>query len=387
MKRSSRRPSATRARSPLLAAPGWQESVRRRLETLIRRGAGRGLPVVFDFDHTLVCGDIGEAALAVLVRNGRLKPDGLSPTLSPAVIRPGHRKPVTPSSEVDLTAYYDAYLAPTGHGVADRAPHANGYAWAVEIMEGLSTTDVLRATEEAFRFGAPGERRLIEVTPGKTALPAPHFYPEMVELIAVLIRHGFDVWIVSASNVWSVRWMVLRQLNPLLSQHGVRRGVRAEQVVGVSTLLRDPRGRLWKDPLLVRENPRYARLEARVMGRLRLTSRLHFPVPAYSGKVAALWDALGLRPYLAAGDSPGDHPMLDFSENRLWIARLEKPDYQEETVRLMARTGRDTWMIQPTLTMERPGFLTDSAAIPPFPLPRSSPIRKSLRWLRPGLES
>ena len=49
---------------------GWNPATRQRLETLIRVGAGRRLPVTFDFDNTLVCGDIGEATLALLVRSG-----------------------------------------------------------------------------------------------------------------------------------------------------------------------------------------------------------------------------------------------------------------------------------------------------------------------------
>lgn len=56
------------ARQPLLRAPGWNPQVRNRLDSWIRAGAGRGLPVVFDFDNTVVCGDIGEATLAWLAR-------------------------------------------------------------------------------------------------------------------------------------------------------------------------------------------------------------------------------------------------------------------------------------------------------------------------------
>ena len=61
--------AATKSRKRLRAAswklqePGWTDRVRNRLEALIKQGAGRGLPVVFDFDNTIVCGDIGEATL------------------------------------------------------------------------------------------------------------------------------------------------------------------------------------------------------------------------------------------------------------------------------------------------------------------------------------
>ena len=144
-----------------------------------------------------------------------------------------------------------------------------------------------------------------------------------------LRRHEFDVWIVSASNVWSVRWMVTQALNPLLEAHGAASGIPADHVVGISALLQDKAGGLYKDALLVRENPAYAALEESALRSFRLTSRLQYPVPTYAGKVGCIWDALGRHPYLAAGDSPGDHAMLSFSEHRLWIMRMDKPGYQQ----------------------------------------------------------
>ncbi len=45
-------------------------AVRERLESLIRGGAGHHFPVTLDFDNTILCGDIGEATLAILIRRG-----------------------------------------------------------------------------------------------------------------------------------------------------------------------------------------------------------------------------------------------------------------------------------------------------------------------------
>jgi hypothetical protein len=318
--------------------------------------------VVFDFDNTIVCGDIGEATLAVLVRDGWLAPGRLSATLSPR-FRPPSGRLVAADEDPDLTAYYRAFLAPTAHGTHDPTPLANGYAWAVEVMEGLRVSEVVGATATAFGCSSPGQIRPIEVTPGRPSFPAPFFYPEMVELIAALVGHAYDVWIVSASNVWSVRWMVLQVLNPLLRARGVAQGLTPDHIIGVSTLLTDARHSLFKDAVLVRDDPRYARLDRRVLTQLRLTSRLQFPVPTYAGKVGAVWDALGRRPFLGVGDSPGDHAMLTFSEHRLWIARVEKSGYQRQTARLMRRTNPERWLIQPTRCQFAPGFLGDLRAV------------------------
>lgn len=347
---------------PGLAAPGWLPQTRSALERLIRQGAGKELPVVFDFDNTIVCGDIGEATLAILVRSGVVTPTRVPATLCPPFRVPGGRR-ITLKSCADLTEYYEAFLAPTSHRNGDTMPLANGYVWAVEIMEGLRPWDVARATKLAFATSEPGQRRLIEVTPGKTAYPAPFFYPEMVELLAELLRHRFDVWIISASNVWSVRWMVLHALNPQLRERGLDAGVRADHVVGVSTLLVDRRGQLHKDALLVRGDAAYAALEDEALRAFRLTSRLEFPAPTYSGKVARIWDLIGQRPHLCAGDSPGDHAMMSFSRHRLWIARVEKPDYQLATEKLIRKTGAAGWIVQPTRTHGTPGFIGDLALV------------------------
>lgn len=348
--------SKSAARGCHLTAPGWNPKNRRALERLIDRGAGKNLPVVFDFDNTLVCGDVGEATLAVLIRDAIVRPAKLPATFSPP-FRLSDNQRVSLQSSVDAAAYYDAFLAPTVHSDADPTPLANGYAWAVEVMQGQRLSDVTRATRIACAHAKPPQDGFIEVTPGKTRFPAPYFYPEMVELIAVLLRHEFEVWIVSASNAWSVRWMVLNELNPQLHKYGVRQGLTAEHVIGITLLLTDRRGSLYKDNLLLRENLGYARLDEKVLKQFRLTSRLHFPVSTYSGKIAAIYDYIGQAPYLCAGDSPGDLPMLAYSRHRLWIARVDKTGYQQKQIEVMRKTGGKNWLIQATRTKGVQGFL------------------------------
>ena len=339
-----------------LQAPGWNEETRHALEGIINGGAGQRLPVVFDFDNTIVCGDIGEATLAVLARTGVLTPAKLARTSSPTFRVPGRGR-MELSLCADVMQYYEAFLAPTAHEGRDPSPLANGYAWAVEIMESLRPLDIVDATRTALEWPQPTRPAFIEVTPGKTAVPAPFFYPEAVELIAELVRLRYEVWIISASNVWSVRWMVLHALNPLLRQRGLKTGLPASHVVGISTLLMDRRGRLYKDALLVREDSQYAAMEVKALAGLRLTSRMQYPVPTYSGKIATVFDLIGRNPFLAVGDSPGDHPLLVVSQHRLWIARLEKPAYQQATRELIRKTGGAGWLIQPALTRKPPGFI------------------------------
>ena len=370
----------TKAHPCKLLAPGWNRRVRRWLEELIRAGAGQGLPVVLDFDNTIICGDVSEVTLATLVNSGRLPASRLAPTLSPPFRTPGGTR-ISLESCADVTEYYEAFLTPSVHGLLDPAPFSNGYVWAVEVMEGLRPLDVVRATRAAYQQSRPPEPRFIEVTPGKTVFPVPFFYPQMVELIAQLLRHEFDLWVVSAGNVWSMRWMILHALNPQLHELGLSRGLSADHLLGVSTLLADHKDRLYKDALLVRDLPGYAALEERALAAFRLTSRLQFPVPAYSGKVACLFDALGRNPYLCIGDSPGDLPMMAISQHRLWIARMERPGFQRKLAHWLRGHRATHWMVQPTLTRKSPGFVSDWSELSPRLGTIPSDVRQTRRIL------
>ena len=157
-------------KSNFLPAAGWNAAVRNSLATLIEKGAGKNLPVVFDFDNTLVCGDIGEATLALLVNAGLIRKDRIHGGSAPA-FRPRGRARVTLNSCHDPVEYYERFLDPTTHGAADPAPKSNGYVWAVEVMAGLGILDILKATQAAFEMGK-ARSSLIKVNGGTTSFPA-----------------------------------------------------------------------------------------------------------------------------------------------------------------------------------------------------------------------
>ncbi len=329
-----------------LRSAGWEKATRLKLERTLGLGAGRNLPVVFDFDNTIVSGDIGEAVLAVLGSTGRLTPKNICETLSPA-LRPQGNSKLSLAGYANIMKYYEALLAPTVHGKADPTPLANGYVWAAQVLETLSLAEVIDATLQAIRPGENAASGHREIIVGKLSYPAPRFREEMVELIALLLRLGYRPWIVSASNVWSVRCMVVHALNPLLAKQGAPEGLPPEQVIGLATLLSDRTGRLYKDSVLVRQDPGYSNLSSKRLKSMHVTRHIQFPAPVYSGKVACILDAIGQNPYLSAGDSPSDHPMLSVSQNRLWIARADKPNAQLATQALMRRTGKTGWIVHP----------------------------------------
>lgn len=332
--RTARRPATGAARP-------WERGGRAAVWKVIQRGAGRHLPVVFDFDNTITRHDLGEATLAYLARSGRLTPESLPVGISPA-FRPAGGSRRTLEAFPSLVDYYLALLRPTAHGPADPRPYATGYTWALEVMAGMRVADVVTATRKVLALGRAGQPTVLQVTPESTPIPVPRFHPEVVELLAELIRHAYDVWIVSASNVWTVRTAVLEALNPLLRTRGASRGIRADQVIGVSCLLTDAKARLYKDALLVRENSEYAQLQIQALNRLKLTNRLAYPLPTYSGKVACILDAIGRRPYLGVGDSQGDRAMLAICNHQLWVSR-DSTVPEQVAVRLVRSEFENGW--------------------------------------------
>jgi phosphoserine phosphatase len=315
-----------------LAGKGWSERTRAGLERLIESGAGKGHAAVFDFDNTIVCGDIGEATFALLAKEKLIKKDDI-----PAELAPSFRSPagdtVSLSTCPDLTVYYEELLGATTHQAGDFAPLSNGYVWAVEAMRGLSVAEVTGATERVHAQSEPFVPKRIEVTPGVSFLSRPLLLPEMIELIAALITNRYEVWIVSASNAWTIRWMALRALNPLLAALGCDKGIAPERVIGVSTLLSDREERLYKDHLLVRAQRRYADMDREYLDGLRLTARTVYPAPTYSGKVACVLDIIGRRPFSPPGTA-GRSPHAGI-RGKPPVGRAAR------TARLPAREGRE----------------------------------------------
>lgn len=320
----------------------WSPSAAEAIDRVLKE-ARQGDCAVFDFDNTVICGDIGEATLAVLVRDGILRPQA---ALCPA-FKTTDGRVVQVENPVDLISYYEALLDPTIHGSEDPTPLSNAYAWAVQIMGGLSVNDVVNATERAFGLSAPDRLVPIKVQAGLSPFPAPFLYPGSVELIAALLRRDISVWVVSASNAWSVRWMVQSVLNRRLESLGVPRGIPNSQVIGLSCLLTDSSGQLYKDSVLSRRSSGYECLEPQAISGFQLTTMLEFPVPTYSGKVARIIDHIGKTPLLAAGDSPGDLPMLAFSRHRVWIQRPNKPVFENALHAARGRTAEGDWIVQP----------------------------------------
>ena len=342
----------------------WRPEVKSRLESLIAENAFQNKKVIFDFDNTTINRDIGEATFATMVMEGRLAADSISRDITPAFNLKGRN--VSLDTTTDLTNFYEDFLSVTRHQKGETTPYANGYAWVVQIMAGMTPAEILPFSEKAFANNI-AFKDSYSTTLSETRINGyrqPFFYPEMVDLYGTLLTNGYDVYVCSASNIWTVRWMVLENLNRMLAaKFGKEIRIAPDHVIGVNVLLKDKRdGKLYKDPLLVRENEKYANLDREELAHYELTSQIVYPITGYFGKVANIIKYVTKeRPFLIGGDSPNDHPMLDRAENRLWITRLEKMGYQEKTVAQVHDSLPGNWLIQPVLYKKAPGFVSSQA--------------------------
>jgi phosphoserine phosphatase len=184
-------------------------------------------------------------------------------------------------------------------------------------MANIQINEIIKNTELAIDNIAKAERPNL-------------FYPEMIDLIGTLKLYGYEVNIVSASNVWSVRWLVINYLNPLLQdEYGDNIVISPQDVYGMNTLINDnTTQRLYKDEQLL-HSQNYRNLNSFEIEKYTLTSLINYPATSYYGKAATILKNISLdKIFLVAGDSPNDFAMQRLAENVLWIARLNKPEYQ-----------------------------------------------------------
>lgn len=294
--------------------------VRGVLSPLLRAKYFEGRTVALDFDNCCIANDIGEACFETLVQSETITRASLPPELEAVG--------GVPVGEDLLKFYSDFCRSANNQPAALEAI----YQWMAQLHQGLSPWDLVRATELTL---ARSHRRC--------RFQKPFAHPEMIELLGMLLGGGADVWIISASNPWSVRVAVEQLINPFLRKLRFRR-ITADRVVGLTTGLYDRVGCLFNDVELVRADKEYRALDSGRLSELTLGSRLSSPAPTFSGKAEVCREVLPSLPVLAAGDSLNDIAMLGVAELKLLVAR---PDGQSliSYVENRARTERG-WMIQ-----------------------------------------
>ncbi|MEU3838857.1 haloacid dehalogenase-like hydrolase [Streptomyces sp. NPDC028635] len=285
----------------------WPAAQGRRLERLIAEFAGRGAYAVFDADNTIWRHDLEEALLPYLEMKGELTPETVDPSLRLIPFREGE----------SLYSYYVRLCE-----IDDKV----GYPWIAQVFAGFTLRQLKTRVDELFAHAEP-----IPVTyyDGDDlvhdTVSAPRIYPGQRELLNALREHGITPYVMTAAHEELVRMVVS---DP---RYGL--GVAPQNVIGVSTLLRDPatgdlttaRKQIEQGHFLDAQYP------ASKHAGMVVTPYLWTPATWYVGKLAGIKEYIDpyRRPVLVAGDSPSDWFMLFDSDVRaggvrLWVDRKQK---------------------------------------------------------------
>lgn len=289
----------------------WPPEAAERLQALIAAHAHQGAYAVFDADNTSYHHDLLGALLPFMEARGVLTRDTMHPALQIIPFRDSAGQRET------LHSYYFRL------GEIDDQV---GYPWASQIFSGFTLRELKGHLDDMLAAGGTipaqyyeGDRLVqIEVAP-------PRLQRGQQELYQALMAHGIEVFVVSAATEELVRMV--------LSDPRYGYGVKPQNVIGVSLLLRDRRS---GDVTTARKLIAEGRYDPAALLDHELTHTLWAPLPWYEGKQAAIHTYIHpwKRPVLVAGDTPvSDGPMffrapdVDRGAMRLFVSR--KPDYHD----------------------------------------------------------
>jgi phosphoserine phosphatase len=307
---------------PLMAAfmlpqDGWEPQVHRTLTEIIISEQFNNKNTVFDLDDTILAGDIGDATLAVLAERGLL--NNIPTTLKPVLNLLGQSYKF---DDFDNALAYGHVFKQATSLLESASPNAPYYQWSAQILAGLTAHEVIDAAREAYARGL-------------------FVRPQMADLIASLLDHGYEVWIVSASPVLLVRFIVLEFLNPMLTSKNISGHIAPEHVIGMTTLMQNQNQELIADYPYVIQNQQYAHLGPEVLKNYYFTSMLLMPITSYAGKVMAIKERIKQKIYFGAGDSFNDMDFLIKSEHRLFLLK-----YHDTQLVSKAMPVIRSWLIQ-----------------------------------------
>ena len=253
------------------------------------RGEGPRPVAVFDFDNTLIFGDIAFAALPLLIAEGRLGFDPADPNglLGPEVAgRFAALKVATGPARVALVAALTWDLFHRYRSLTKTRSKEAALGYLVQLFQGLTPEEtrgiardaLARATGEPLCWRTLSPPAGVEGEPIR-AQSGVRVRAALKEMVAALDRAGFEVWVVSASP------------ERLVEGAAEAFGIPPERVIGVRS--EEPDGRIGPKVLE--------------------------PVTYRAGKRAAIEQRIGRRPALVFGDAWTDFEMLTWAERGVLV--------------------------------------------------------------------
>ncbi|OGQ03553.1 MAG: hypothetical protein A3D19_01755 [Deltaproteobacteria bacterium RIFCSPHIGHO2_02_FULL_38_15] len=203
----------------------------------------------FDWDNTMIKNDIGEATLFWMVANGKIKrpkswPD-MNPWLTQDAIEELHKncagtsellptKTQAACADTLLTIYNEENLS-NGKTPWKASPDPDrilpSYAFYAQLFQGYSPQELRSFTQKALEWNLKNKIDTKQKIGSKEYIAYIRIYTPMKILVSNLQKHGFDVWIISAS------------IQPTVEVAAQKVGIKKDHVIGVRQIL-DKKGEL-----------------------------------------------------------------------------------------------------------------------------------------------
>lgn len=292
----------------------WPTVQARQIDAMIAANRGRaGAYAVFDMDNTSYRYDVTEALLTWMEHKGALTRERLDPSLKLIPFRDEQ------GVHESLYSYYNRLCTEVDDLVC--------YPWIAQAFSGFTLRELKQNVDEMMADGQPIP---VNYWSGNTqkqgTVNPPRPLKGMQELYHHLQENGIKVYVMTAGSEEVVRMVA--------SDPKYGYGLDPKQVIGISTLLKDPRtGALTTSRFQIRDG-HYD--EQKNLDKV-LTPYLVNPMTWFEGKLGTItgWIDQWQKPVMVGGDTPrSDGFMLlngvdvEHGGLRLWVVR--KPSALKE---------------------------------------------------------
>lgn len=297
----------------------WPAPAAEQLNKMIAANANKGNFAVFDMDNTSYRYDLEESLLPYLENKGLITRDTMDPSLKLIPFKD------TADHKESLFSYYYRLCE-----VDDMVC----YPWVAQIFSGFTLKELKGYVDEMMASGKPVPVTYYDGDVVKTMdVQPPKVFTGQAELFNKLMENGIEVYVMTAASEELVRMVAA---DP---KYGYN--VKAENVIGVSTLLKD---RKTGELTTARKQIAAGKYDEKANLGLELTPYLWTPATWMAGKHAAILTYIDewKKPVIVGGDTPTSDGYMLFHDVdvakggvHLWVNRKDK--YMTQLNGMMAK--------------------------------------------------
>lgn len=284
----------------------WPADARAKLETMIARNANTGAYATFDMDQTTYRYDLLDPFLAYMEQKGLLTRETMDPSLKLIPFKDiGGQKESMNSYYWRLCDIDDLIC----------------YPWVSQVFAGFSLRELKGHLDDMLALKDPISVKYVSGDDIKEKkLPIPKMFRGMQELYNKLQENGIEVYIMTAASEEIIRMIA--------SDPKYGYNIKPENVIGVTTLLKDPKtGELTTSRMQIRKGT----YDQQKNLDLVMTPFLTNPMTWFEGKLGSTLAYIDQwrKPIIAGGDSIGSDTFMlenvDVASGglKIWVNRKD----------------------------------------------------------------